>query len=71
MFLRRLPFSLRHRSEDGVVAADAGAVLVVLRFRVAHLIKFRLQEKENMLSKKSWQKICCHIQHSTHEHRIQ
>lgn len=62
MFLRRLPFSLRHRSEDGVVAADAGAVLVVLRFRVAHLIKFRLQEKENMLSKNFRQKICCRIQ---------
>ena len=36
---------LGHRAEDGVVAANRGPVLVVLRFGVAHLIKLRLESK--------------------------
>lgn len=34
--------SLRHGAEHRIVAADGGPVLVVLRFRVAHLVEFGL-----------------------------
>lgn len=34
---------LRHCSEDRVVAADGGAVLIVLGLGVAHVVKLRLK----------------------------
>ena len=37
------PSHLSHGAEDGVVAADGGAVLVVLGLRVADLVELRLK----------------------------
>ena len=39
---RRLVTGLRHHAKDGVVAANAGTMLVVIGLRVAHLVEFGL-----------------------------
>ena len=36
-------FFLRHSSKHRIVSANRWSILVVLRFRVAHLIKVRLE----------------------------
>lgn len=38
--------TLGHDSEDGVVAADAGAVFLIVLLGVADLKELRLQEKQ-------------------------
>lgn len=36
---------LRHSSKNWIVAANRRAVFIVLRFRVAHLVKVRLERR--------------------------